>query len=346
MASKNKFTQEYQNLATAVNDSRKARGINKLTKSQISALQEKLVNGLLEKEESFKRLIFTFPEGNEAYYKFLDEITVVNKNILTAKPYFREVAKTFYKKITPAIKTKDIQALQEFHINYRFIKFIIDHWGNNVPTTVEKLFNEVCELRAKVIENNIPLALNRSMRFFRKVKRHHLNLMDMINISIMGLTSGVDKWVGPYRSVFLSVCIGRMTGDLIKNASETSIYFYPSDRRVIYHVNLLKSREGIEDLDRIIERLLADPDLKDLKLTRNGIIDLLSATSVVSADGPSDVDEGEEDFNVYSYTPSEVMGPEECVTNHNSYATLLNSYDGLSVLERKILRLKGIKIGE
>lgn len=346
MAQKNRFTHEYQDLATAVNDSRKARGINKLTKAQFSALQEKLVNALLAKEEEFKRLIFTFPEGNEAYYKFLDEITVVNKNILTAKPYFREVAKTFYKGITPAIKTKDIQALQDFHINYRFIKFIMDHWDCKVPTTVEKLFNEVCHLRSEVIENNIPLALNRSMRFFRKVKRHHMGLMDMINISIMGLTSGVDKWVGPYRRVFLSVCIGRMTGDLIKNASETAIYFYPSDRRVIYHANLLKSREGVLDLDRLVDRLLADPDLKDLKLTRNGIISLLSATSVVSADGPSNVEEGEEDFNVYSYTPSEVMGPEEKVTNQNSHAALLSSYDGLSVMERKVLRLKGIKIEE
>lgn len=341
---KNSFTNEYQNLAAQINARRKQKGLNKLNKSQFAALQEKMVNDLLAKEEVFKNLIFTFTEGNEAYMKFLNEILEVNGNILTAKPYFREVAETFFEKISGAIRDKDVFTLQKFHINYRFIKFIMDNWVGKVPSKVQKAFDEVTELRAEIVENNLPLALNRAMRHFRKVKRHHLNLLDMIGICTQGLTSGVDKWVGPYRSVFLSVCIGRMTGDLIKTTSETTIYFYPNDRRVLYHANLLRSREGIEDRDKIAERLLLEPKLKKLKLTKNGIIELLTASSVISADGNCGDDD--EDFNVYSYTKSETETPEEYAEAKDNKTVLMKSMGDLSIMEKKVLKLKGIHIPE
>ena len=60
----------------------------------------------------------------EIYKKFLQHICVKQKNILSARPYFRESAVTFSKKITPAIKNNDIDALKKFDINYQFIKFI------------------------------------------------------------------------------------------------------------------------------------------------------------------------------------------------------------------------------
>lgn len=338
----NQFTNEYQQLAIQINNRRKQKGLNKLTKLQISQRQEKLVNSLLEKEEVFKKLIFTFPEGNEAYFKFLNEIIEVNKNILTAKPYFREVAKTFYQKISGAIRDRDIMQLQTFHINFRFIKFIMDNWEGNVPKTVKQAHEDILALRAEIVEDNLPLVLNRAMRHFRKVKRHHLTLLDMINICTCGLTSGVDKWVGPYRSVFLSVCIGRMTGDLIKSTSETTLYFYPNDRRVLYHANLLKSREGIEDFEKIAERLVEKPELKNLKLTKSGIVELLSASSVISADG--NLGDEDEDFNVYSYTKSNEKNPEELLEEMDGHTTLMKSMGDLSVMESKVLKLKGIHI--
>lgn len=342
MKKSNNFTCEYQQLATQINNRRKQKGLNKLSKAEFAKLQGELVNGLLAKEEEFKKLIFTFPEGNEAYYKFLDEITEVNKNILTAKPYFREVAETFYNKISGAIRDRDILKLQGFHINYRFVKFIMDHWEGNIPKSVKKVHEEMMFLRSEIVENNLPLALNRAMRHYRKVKRHHLSLLDMINICTQGLTSGVDKWVGPYRSVFLSVCIGRMTGDLIKNTSETTLYFYPSDRRVLYHANLLRSREGLEDLEIIAERLMENPKLKSLKLTKSGIVELLSASNVVSADGNCGDDD--EEFNVYSYTKSCDKDPEEQNEDMDLHVKLMRSMEDLSVMERKILKLKGISV--
>lgn len=339
---KNAFTNEYQHLSAQINNRRKQKGLNKLTKAQFYKLQEGLVNGLLEKEEIFKKLIFTFPEGNEAYFKFLDEITKVNKNILTAKPYFREVANTFYESISGAIKERDIMALQSFHINYRFVKFIMDHWEGTIPTTVQKAHDEMLALRSEIVENNLPLALNRAMRHFRRVKRHHINLLDMISICTQGLTSGVDKWVGKYTSVFLSVCIGRMTGDLIKATSETTLYFYPSDRRVLYHANLLRSREGIEDLEKIAEKLIENPKLKSLKLTKSGIVELLSASNVVSADGNCGDDD--EDFNVYSYTKADTKTPEENAEEMDLHLMLMKSMDDLSIMERKVLKLRGVHV--
>ena len=74
----------------------------------------------------------------------------------------------------------------------------------------------------------------------------------MINVAAQGLASAVDKYIGDkkgeYSRVFCSVILGRVSGNLIKLNSETSLHFYPSDRKILYKANAIRSRQGIKDV--------------------------------------------------------------------------------------------------
>src|SRR5271168_864925 len=94
-----------------------------LEKNKDGTLQEEQVEELLDAERKFKETILKYRQATDIYKKFLQKVCIQNKNILSARPYFRETAVVFSKSITPAIKTNDIESLKAFDINYQFIKF-------------------------------------------------------------------------------------------------------------------------------------------------------------------------------------------------------------------------------
>jgi hypothetical protein len=213
--------------------------------------QEQQVEELLDAERKFKETILKYRQSTEIYKKFLQRVRIKNQNILSARPYFRETATSFSKNITPAIKDENIELLKSFDINYQFIKFIRDSWLGPFPKRAEQLFQRVYKARSILIENNMPLAINRAKLFYRKVPRSHLTLLDFIGICALGLAAGIDKWCGKYSPVFRSVCIGRMVGNMIDSYSETMLHFYPSDKRILYKANSLRGREGIEEINEL-----------------------------------------------------------------------------------------------
>lgn len=337
---KNKLTNEFYFFADNVNFIRKT-NMGKINKVQEDALQEKQVNELLEKEESFKRLILSYSDGNNAYKRFLDLILKKNKNILTAKPYFRERAKVFFKKIAPALKNEDPKALQVFKVNYKFFAFMMEGW-QNPPQNVKESYKKIEDLRRQLIENNIPLAVSQARKFFRKVHKPHLTYMDLIGVCGEGLIDGIDKFDGPYTKGFRSVCLGRMTGYLIESASETALKFFPREKRLMYYVNILKSRQGISDPKEIANKIIEDPNLKALKPTHQEVLSLIDAMHTSSCDTYSDSDGEDEDYSVYSFTPSETPHPAQIVEEKNTHVALLKNANELSLMERKILQLKGV----
>src|SRR5581483_1403548 len=219
-----------------------------LEKNRDGSLQKEQVEELLDAERKFKETILKYRQSTEIYKKFLQKVCIQNKNILSARPYFREIATSFSKHITPAIKVRDVETLKRFDINYQFIKFIRDAWLGPFPKRAEQLFQRVHKARTILIENNMPLAINRAKLFYRKTPKSHLTLMDFIGICGLGLAAGVDKWSGEYSPVFRSVCIGRMVGNMIDSYSETMLHFYPSDKRILYKAHTIRARQGIEDI--------------------------------------------------------------------------------------------------
>lgn len=325
---------------------------NEITK-QISrhknpTTQKEQVEELLALEIQFKETILKYNrQSTEMYKRWLQKIKVVNKNILSARPYFRESAVSFSKNVTPTIKKNDIEGLKKFNINYQLIKFIRDSWLGPFPKKAEKLFQKVHAARSKLIELNMPLAVNRAKLFFRKTPKGPLTLIDFISICSMGLAAGVDKWNGPYSKVFRSVCIGRMVGNMISDYSDTVIHFYPTDKKILYRANSIRGRQGIED---IVELTKAVNDSFDIERNEGKTVPkhvsvadlsaLMSAASTVSSDAMLN-DEGE---GVYNYHSDPAIDIETQYIEKEYLTRILDFAKDLTVIQKKILRMKGIKV--
>jgi DNA-directed RNA polymerase specialized sigma subunit len=316
--------------------------------------QKAQVERLMALEERFRKSIIGFAQAREVYKQFILLVAVTNRQILSARPYFREKAKVFSSRITPAIRNGDIKELQSFHINYNLIKFIRDNWKGPFPARSEKLYHQIIEARRKLIENNIPLAINRAKLFYRKVPRSHLTLMDLIGIASMGLVSGVDKWVGEYSRVFNSVCIGRMTGNMIDSYSETMIHFYPSDSAILYRANSLRFKYDIQDLHQLAEAINTSfiEDAKNgvkvpkHKITADQLAHLLNAASPVALDSsPNDEGDGETMYTLLDNVPNQIVeSPEEVLVKQDLVSKLVDATRKLPIIQQKVLRLKGVKL--
>lgn len=319
--------------------------------------QEQQVEELLDAERKFKYTILKYRQATEIYKKFLQRVCITNKNILSARPYFRETATSFSKKITPAIKESNIELLKTFDINYQFIKFIRESWLGPFPKRAEQLFQRVHRAREILIQNNMPLAINRAKLFYRKVPKSHISLMDMISICCMGLAAGIDKWCGKYSPVFRSVCIGRMVGNLIDAYSETMLHFYPSDKRILYKANSIRGRQGIDEINELTAAVNSSflQDEKEGKSIPKRDINvselsyLMSAASIVSSDATmpnmesssGDADPG---YGVYSYTADPNVDIEGDYVLKESAMQMFGHIKNLSLIQRKVLALKGIRV--
>lgn len=325
-----------------------------LAKNKDSTTQKDQVEELLDAEKKFKETVLRYKQSSEVYKKFLQRVCIQNKNILSARPYFRETATTFSGQITPAIKISNIEELKRFNINYQFIKFIRDSWLGPFPKRAEELFQRVYKARTILIENNMPLAINRAKLFYRKTPRSHLTLMDLIGICSMGLAAGIDKWCGTYTPVFRSVCIGRMVGNMIDSYSETMLHFYPSDKRILYKANSIRGRRGIDDVGELataVNKAFQDDAKEGKSIPKNevksgALADLMNAASTVSADAPigSATTGIQQTFTIYDYTADTSVDIEGDYIERESTMEMLRYAKSLPILHRKVLRLKGIKL--
>lgn len=316
--------------------------------------QQQQVEELLEAERKFKEKVLEYPQSTKIYRKFLQKVCVQNKNILSARPYFREKAVSFSKKITPAIKEWNlnplpaIETLKTFDINYQFIKFIRESWLGPFPKRAEALFQRVHKAREILIENNMPLAINRAKLFYRKTPRSHLSLMDLIGICSLGLAAGIDKYCGAYSPVFRSVCIGRMVGNMIDEYSATMLHFYPSDKRILYKAHTIRGRKGIDEINNLtdaVNQSFKNDGLEGKTVPKNEVSvhelsALMNAASTVSADSTVN-DEG---YGVYAYTMDPSQDIEGSFIHRENTVWMLNLAKSLPLLHRKILKLKGIRI--
>jgi len=312
--------------------------------------QKEQVEELFLAERLFKEEILKYKYSTQVFKKFISKIRHIDRNILYAKIYFRENSETFSRDVTPFLKSENPEGLKKFNINFNLIQFIKTSWRGPLGTKADKLYKRVERARRILIESNLPLIVNVAKLFFRKVPRSGVTLMDMIAVSAMGLASAVDKYTGDvngeYSKVFLSVCMNRATGNLIKLYSETPLHFYPSDRKILYKANSIRGRQGIKDPTELAAAVNAAflADSKEGMVVPKGqvtpiqIQELLSAATLISVECTID----DEDFSAYDYTPDDKANAEE-----NLIATETNDKIGKLISEmpplyRKVLKLRGV----
>jgi DNA-directed RNA polymerase specialized sigma subunit len=309
--------------------------------------QKQQVEKLHRLEREFKSAVLSSGFGVFVYDRFMCYVRDERKNILSARPFFRERQDTFKTEIAPALRERNLIGLQRFSINFMFIAFVMKLGVFGPESRVIELAGEVGLARKELIEVNIPLAISRA-RVFDRYRQRHLDYMDLVQIATEGLIAAVDKYVLPYGKNYGAVLYGRITGDLTEGNSETLIHFYPSDKRRIYTANKLV-KQG-KTFDEIAAKLNEDMPPKDVgaEVSANDIQQLHAAAVTVSGNssGSESEDSGtgfdDEPLSRFEADPS--WQPDVRYETEELHTLLKQEVQRLSLFERKLLALKGIDL--
>lgn len=304
--------------------------------------QKSQVEKLIELEKVFRETLISDYRGPGVYKSFVKFIVETRRNILDARPFFRERQETFKGFISPALRLREDKTLYQYNINWQFIAFALRSADFSPKSRVRKAADAVHAIREELIQSNIPLAISRARIFRGKTQRAHLTYMDLVQISSMGLIAAVDKFVLPYSPVFRSVIIGRAVGDLISSNSETLLHFFPSDRSRIYRSHKANRDPETPDWQACVDAINIDSDEKH-KATIDEVQVLMLAASHISMDATTGNDEVQRVHD--SYAADESSRPDLQVEAAEVRQRLYESISStLNVFERKVLSLKGLPV--
>lgn len=288
--------------------------------------QKNLLDDLFDLERQFKVTLQSSPEGRAVYSLFMDYILNEKRNILSTRIFFREKQETFSKKIAPAFHKVKPHLLYKFKINYQFAKWVIERYKGPRSKKLRLLYKKIIELRKALCEQNLPLAINRAKIFWSKSPSFHIEYMDLVQSSAEGLMSAIDKFVPPYRTVFRSVAISRMTLNMTEDNSATIVRLSPRERRILYRVNKAKADKKIK----------TETEVLDFVRESFGNVTLGNLSKIVLAASHSyKVDEGE-----FMASLSEDINAEKLTEKQELVEKIKTFFEGLPQVERKILHLK------
>jgi DNA-directed RNA polymerase specialized sigma subunit len=313
----------------------------------IVELQRKQVDGLALLEDEFRETLLSHKQCPVIYRAFFRYIREVKRNILNARPFFRERQEVFASGISEALKKQDLGAIGRYHLNYHFVRFAmrVIHWGKY--SKLSKISKKIEQAREELIIMNLPLVVSRARVFWSRTPKAHLSFMDLIQIGVEGLIAGVDKYAGLYSHAWCGVCIGRMTGNFISCYSAAMLHFYPSDQRKIYraHKYLSKHLKGDFDIGDVVKRV-NDNAGENQKTNDEELADLIAAASMLSADtkAPGEIEDIPANINKFE-APHESR-PDVMVETNEAMAKMKLAIESLCVFDKKILRLKGVDLGQ
>ncbi len=246
--------------------------------------QKQKFEDLLVLEDQFRDKLARSKSGRAVYRRFLR--FVMKRGVLSGRPYFRARQDHFNAKIGKTIVAADIDAVVKFRINYRFVRWVLA--DGHVGTQLRDLAAQIAKTRHVSATLLIPLALSRVRLFWSRTQRSHLTYLDMVGTAAEGLLACVDKFVPPFLKVYRAVAIGRITSLLIDKYSETSIHFYPGDKRLLYRANKHARKvlgDGLEqlDYDDLVQRIRKENP--EERIAPRALADMMAAASTVSLEG-------------------------------------------------------------
>jgi hypothetical protein len=310
---------------------------------------------MLELEKSFVRVLKRYSVGVQCYSKFIYYITDELGNILNAKPYFRERSTTFNKFLSKAFKDKNPKGLMNFHPNYKFLQFCMKNM-ESIPPKIQEVYDKYTKIRQDIIENNIPLAINKSKLFNNITPKDHLDLIDFIGICVCGLADAIDKFVGDFsKANFANASINRMSGALLEEYNKGLISMYPKDKKIIYRIRSISWGTGItspKELAHLFNRSLEEDKklgrkpITRKKITEFEVVKLLNTAGILSLDFK--VDDNSDDFSEKDYAGSssydevygEMITEEETVENKDIIIQARVVLEKMSIIEKKAVILK------
>lgn len=318
------------------------------------AHQRTQIRELVRLETELRETLITHPWGPGVYKDFVKFICDKRKNILAARPYFRERQEVFTRYISNALKKRNDKALYRFRFNWSLVDFILHARKWPAGGKIATLARRIGALRSEILEQNLPLAISQARIFWANTPKSHLSYMDIVQIQSQSLLLAIDKFVPPndkrmsdkasllgFRN-FRAVAIGIMARDRVNAYSETLIHFYPKDKAKIYRaLKALRRWLGEVDHEKLAKQI--NEELNDEKVRTDGpeIASLIAAGSTVSADYNPDP-EGE--TVVESYAADEGNRPDQLFEKEQAHQVMVQSISDLSMFDQKLLRMKGVSL--
>lgn len=316
-----------------------------MDKTQLLEKQRAQVDGLSQYELDFIESLKKCGRLKEAFDCFYDHIILGKKNLLAARPFFRERATSFSTGIMASIKNRDCEGTVKYHINFHFVDLVVKKLDFSKNEEVLDIYNKILKLRQDLVLMNLPLIISRARIFYSRTPKSHLSFMDFVQIGVGGLLSAIDKYAGKYQKVWRGVVIGRCTGDLIQNFSQTVLHFFPEDRKRLYRANKYLARHSKDDINEKDFLDLVNVDSNgDKKADIDTMRNLLMAASIVSVDvRPTLNDKKEGDENVVKIQAPDETRPDCAFEYDESMQLMIKNIKRLPLVDQKILRLKGIE---
>jgi RNA polymerase sigma factor (sigma-70 family) len=310
--------------------------------------QTQQMNLLVDLEDRCRKALIQDARGLGVYERFAAFIREERRNALAAQPYFREPEGIFIKEISPAIRDNAVRSLLRYHFNYAFVAFarrIIERdWVDGLSTPFWKLSDALIAARRELVETNLPLAISRARMFYGKTPKSHMDYLDFVQLAVEGLLAAIDKFRLPFRPVFRSVAIGRMTALFIERYSETTLRFYPLDRRRIYRANKALRRTPPDQVDYGVLAESVNQGLEErYRTSPEDLACLMSAVSMLSVDWqePGGGVGGSEEGRTFGdgLAAPEENRPDRKAEEKENGLRLQEALKSLDVLESKVVKM-------
>jgi len=321
--------------------------------------QRDLLNNLFKLEREWKTVILMNEHGAIVYEKFMNFILADKsdggkENKLSIRPYFRERQDTFSDKMFPilkeaeekiakepnASKLKISKKLHKFRVNYLFMRWAMDNYRGPNKRKLNTLLEKVSDIRKLLCENNLPLACNRVALFKKQVPSAHLQYMDFIQDASKGLIEAIDKFVPPYKTVFRTTAIGRMTLNMSEDLSSTLVKLPPKDRRILYRARKAKQKNDDisgKDLTAFVNESFSETTAADIEMIE------AAANQVESMSAPISSSSGDS-FGTVGDSLADQSDMGEDIENAEINNKLLVQLGKLKIIEKKVLLMKSGEI--
>lgn len=294
--------------------------------------QKEIMECLFAAEDTFRDTLLSVEPGREMYDKFVRYILKNKKSIMSAKVYFRERQETFTTaKMKKVFRSGQSDILHGFRINYSFAEWVMKRYRGPKRAILKEAFGQILDARRVLVENNLPFAVNRAMVFWHKVPKVHLEYMDYLQDCGEGFLKAIDKFVPPDYHVFRGVVNAHMSLNMMTEHNATLIKMSPTERRILYRAKTAKYGKNLST-----DKEVTDYVKESFKNATAEEIAMLSSAAgdMVNLEGTHKDDPG---IIKTKATPENL---EEDIANRSAMSQVLDALTYLSVIERKVIRLK------
>jgi len=197
-------------------------------------------------EEDFRATLAKYKKGIAVYSAFFDH--TIKEDVRLAKIYFRERDTFGFHTLSKIIKDRDAVGLSAYRINYKFIKWSL---GQDLPEAkrLRRVYEDIVTVRKKIVEENLPLVVNKARIYQLKSRDARLEFMDFVQIAADGMMHAVDKFVptDTNEGGFLGVAIAWMFNKMSGASAEGQLKLTTRDKYILYRARIAIYRLNIED---------------------------------------------------------------------------------------------------